>query len=122
MEPLDLADRYGTRKSRMIPIAIIISVFGIGWLIWAANFHSKPEIRTDVISYNAISNNIIELKFQVTRKNPNQIYTCTLTGSDINHFVVGEIQRKIKAGERLISVQIPTRSYAAFAQVARCSR
>lgn len=122
MQAVDLNDRYGRGRNYIVPIAIAIAAIGIGWLLWAANFHSKPEIKTNVISYNALSPREIELSFEVIRKEPSKVFTCTLTGTDINHFVVGEIQREIKASERLITVRIPTRSTAAFAQVARCSR
>lgn len=121
MSHLDLADRYGQSRNHTWPIAILLSILGIGWLLWAAIFHATPEIKTQVISYNATSAKEIELKFQVTRKNDSKVFTCTLTGADINHFVVGEIQRKIEPGERLITVSIPTRSTAAFAKVVRCT-
>ena len=91
MEPLDLTDRYGTKRNSVMPIAFLsalLAILGVGWLIWSASYHSKPAIRTEVISYDAVSNQIIELKFQISRKDPNQVFICTLTGSDINHFIV----------------------------------
>ena len=121
MSQLDLADRYGQSRNYTWLVAILVSIIGISWLIWAALFHATPEIKTQVISYNATSAKEIELKFQVTRKDDSKLFTCTLTGTDINHFVVGEIQRKIQPGERLITVSIPTRSTAAFAKVVRCT-
>lgn len=121
MSQLDFADRYGQRRNYTWLIAILGSIIGIGWLVWAALFHANPEIRTEIISYNAKSAKEIELKFQVIRKDDSKFFTCTLTGTDLNHFVVGEIQRKIQPGERLISVAIPTRSKAAFAKVVRCT-
>lgn len=121
MSEIDLADRYGQGKNRALPLAVIASILGVAWLLWAAVFHSSPEIKTNIISYNAISANEIELKFQVTRKDELKIYTCTLTGTDINHFVVGEIQRTIAPHERIITAKIPTRSTAAFAKVVGCT-
>lgn len=121
MSELDLADRYGRGKNYTLPIAVVVAILGIAWLIWAGIFHAQPEIKTKVISYNATSNNAIDLKFQVIRKDESKKFTCTLTGTDINHYVVGEVQRVIAPRERLISVTIPTRSTAAFAQVVRCT-
>ena len=121
MSKLDLADRYGASKNLALPLSIIAAILGIAWLLWAAAFHSTPEIKTNVISYNATSGNEIALKFQVIRKDESKKFTCTLTGSDINHFIVGEIQRVIGPGERIVSVVIPTRSTAAFAKVVGCT-
>lgn len=121
MAQLDLADRYGRGRNYTFPIALIISILGIGWLIWAGGFHAKPEIKTTVIAYDAKSPKAIELTFEVSRKDESKVFTCVLTGTDVNHFIVGEIQRKIQPGERLITVSIPTRSTAAFAKVVRCT-
>ena len=121
MTQLDLADRYGHGRNYTFPIALIVSILGIGWLLWAGVFHAKPDIKTTVIAYDAKSPNEIELTFEVSRKVESKIFTCILTGTDQNHFIVGEIQRKIEPGERLIKVTIPTRSTAAFAKVVRCT-
>ena len=63
------------------------------------------------------------IKFEITRKDPNQVINCRLTAVDIDKYVVGEITYRIPSGARheVINTQIPTRAHSVSASVVRCT-
>ena len=124
--PLDFDDRYGRtrtkgeRSSRVFLIVLIIAL--LGWFIWAATYHSDPSVKKDLISFKAVNEKSMGIKFRVTRNDPNQALDCRLIAVDIDKYVVGEITYRVPAGQKsqIIETQIPTRSYSVSASVARC--
>ena len=124
--PLDLDDRYGRtrtngqRSARLMLIALIIFLFA--WFIWAATYHSDPSVKANLISFKAVNEKSMGIKFQVTRNDPNQALDCRLIAVDIDKYVVGEITYRVPAGQKnqIVETQIPTRSYSVSASVARC--
>lgn len=125
-DPLDLDDRYGRKKTlgqisgKVFVIGLIIILFG--WFLWAATYHSDPKVKTNLISFKAVDEKSMGIKFQITRNDPNQVLECTLIAVDIDKYVVGEITYRVPAGQKsqIIETQIPTRSYSVSASVDRC--
>ena len=125
LEPLDLDDRYGHKKvsstrSRPLLFAIVITL--VAWLLWAAFYHSNPTVRANLISFKAVNEKSMGIKFEITRSNIQQPITCRLTAVDIDKFIVGEIQYRIAPGAKheIIETQIPTRALSVSASVVRC--
>ena len=116
-------DRYGVRASRgwKLP-ATLIAIIGIIWIFWAGLFHSKPEFRTELISFSVVSDEQVSIRYSVQRKDASVAATCTLQARDIKKNIVGEIEDEITPGranfERI--TKIPTRSAAVTADVTRC--
>lgn len=125
-ETLDFDDRYGrtnTRGLTMGKVLIVALVIALsGWLIWAANFHSDPAVKVNLISFKAIDEKNMGIKFQVIRRDPEKKVECRLIAVDIDKYVVGEVSVNVPAGEKnqIIESQIPTRSLAVSASVSRC--
>ena len=125
LEPLDLDDRYGRKKvnrtwSRSLVIAIFMAL--VAWLFWSAAYHSNPTVSANLMSFNAVSEKSMSIRFEITRHNGEQPITCRLTAVDIDKFIVGEIQYRIAPGAKheVIETQIPTRALSVSASVARC--
>lgn len=124
--PLDLDDRYGRKKTlgqisgKVFVIGLIIILFG--WFIWAATYHSDPKVKANLISFKAVNEKSMGIKFQITRNDPNQALDCTLIAVDLDKYVVGEITYRVPAGQKsqIIETEIPTRSYSVSASVSRC--
>jgi hypothetical protein len=124
---LDLDDRYGRTRTRaqiagkFFTITLILALFS--WLLWAANYHSDPAIKVNLISFKAVNEKSMGINFQVTRRDPNQSLTCRLVAVDIDKYVVGEISYRVPPGKKseTISTIIPTRSYSVSASVSRCA-
>ena len=123
---LDLDDRYGRKRksgpnsAKFFLVLLILALFG--WFIWAATYHSDPQIKVNLISFKAASEKSMGINFQVVRRDPNQPLDCQLVAVDIDKYVVGEITFRVAAGNKteLISTVIPTRSKSVSASVTRC--
>jgi len=119
----DFNDRYGIRPAnRWRPLAGVILVVGIIWLLWAGLHHSRPEISASLISFSVSNDREIVLRYEANRRDPNRELTCTLIARDIDKLVVGQVDDVIPAGQGLVdrSTAIPTRNLAATASVLRC--
>ena len=119
----DFNDRYGIKPAnRWRPLAGVILVVGIIWLLWAGLHHSRPEISASLISFRVSNDREIVLRYEANRRDPNRELTCTLIARDIDKLVVGQVDDVIPAGQGLVdrSTAIPTRNLAATASVLRC--
>jgi hypothetical protein len=119
----DFNDRYGIKPAnRWRPLAGVILVVGIIWLLWAGLHHSRPEISVSLISFSVSNDREIVLRYEANRRDPNRELTCTLVARDIDKLVVGQVDDVITAGQGLVdrSTAIPTRNLAATASVLRC--
>jgi len=116
-------DRYAIRPSKgwKVPAAII-AIVGIIWIFWAGLFHATPEFRTTLISFSVTSEEEISIRYSVQRKDSSTLATCTLQARDSEKNVVGEIEDEITPGPTSFerNTEIPTRSAAVTASVARC--
>ncbi len=122
-EEFDYNDRYGVRpQKRWVTPAIVFALVGGGWLIWAGLYHANPAIRYELISFNVTAEREISIRYTVVRADPMQVVICTLTASDQDKNVVGQIDDKIAAGTSQIeqTTAIPTRTAPVTATIARC--
>ncbi|MSO29151.1 MAG: DUF4307 domain-containing protein [Candidatus Planktophila sp.] len=122
-EEFDHNDRYGVRpQKRWVTPAIVFALVGGGWLIWAGLHHANPAIRYELISFNITAEREISIRYTVVRTDPMQVVICTLTASDQDKNVVGQIDDKIEAGTSQIEqiTAIPTRTAPVTAAIARC--
>jgi len=119
----DYNDRYGVKPAnRWRPVAGVILVIGIIWLLWAGLHHARPEITSRLISFTVTNDRETVIRFEATRRDANREITCTLVARDIDKLIVGQVDDVIPAGQSLIdrSTAIPTRNLAATASVLRC--
>jgi hypothetical protein len=121
-----LQERYGRRnagKPRWVLPALIFALIGGGWLIWSANHYSKPEIRTQLISFTVDTPSQVTLRYSINLRTPNKSHRCILTASDYQANVVGQITDGLPTGQESVvrTIHIPTRSAAASAAITHCS-
>ena len=116
-------DRYGVRPTKgwVLP-ATVIAAIGISWLVWVGLHHSNPGIRVSVISFTATNDREMSIRYEVVRKNKDQVLTCTLVARDYDKTVVGQIEEEIGPGLAVVqkNTQIPTRSQGVNADVVAC--
>ena len=116
-------DRYGVRPTKgWVTPAVVIAVIGISWLIWAGLHHSNPNIRASVISFTATTDRAMSIRYEVVRKDKDQVLTCTLVARDYDKNVVGQIEDEIGPGLAVVqkNTDIPTRSQGVNADVVAC--
>jgi hypothetical protein len=125
-ELLDMDDRYGRKPTtgKFVGKAFIVTLVLalLAWLLWAANFHSDPAVRVNLISFKAVNEKSIGINFQVIRRDPANEVECRLIAVDIDKYIVGEQTVRVPAGKKneKISAVIPTRSLSVSASVSRC--
>ena len=119
----DFNDRYGVKPARAwIKYAVIFTIIGGGWLLWAGVHHSNPALRTQLISFNTDDRRNPEIRYSVQRKSGADVVVCTLTARDFEKNVVGQIDETIPAGNTYLEriTAIPTRGDAVNASIERC--
>ena len=121
-----LRARYGlsakSHKSWLVP-AVFVLIIGGGWLIWSANFYSKPEIRSQVISFTPAKSGSISIRYTLRLRTAHKVHQCILIARDYQAVTVGQITDTIPAGRNEYSrnILIPTRAPAASASIDHCS-
>lgn len=122
-----LRERYGIKDSRFpswLGYAIVFGVIGIGWLLWSANHYSKPEIRSTLVSFNAIDAKGIDIRYSVSFRDSKVAHSCQLLARDYGANIVGEITQNFPAGTTDLTqiTRIPTRALAVNADITDCRR
>lgn len=122
MSEFSFSDRYGQRPARWKGGAIALLIIGTGWLTWAGLHHSRPDIRSTLISFSVQSDREISIRYWIDRRAPQTSVTCTLRAHDFEKNVVGEIEDVIPPGAGHIEriTVIPTRTAAVNAGISRC--
>jgi len=119
----DFNDRYGVRSSKSwITPAIAFALIGGAWLIWAGLHHANPAIRSELISFNVTAAQEISIRYTIDRTDPNQVVICTLSASDQDKNVIGQIDETIAAGASHSeqTTAIPARTVPVSAAITRC--
>lgn len=122
MPEFSFSDRYGQTPSHWRGAAIIVAIVGLGWLTWAGLFHSRPEIRSSLISFSVQSDRQITIRYWVDRRTPQNSVICTLVAHDFDKNIVGEIDDVIPPGAGHIerTTIITTRTASVNAGISRC--
>jgi len=69
----------------------------LGWLIWAALFHSRPAVAAQVSAFTVVSDTAIDVTLTVDRRDPAQPVTCRVLAQASDFSPVGE-QQVVVAG------------------------
>ena len=79
------------RPFLLLAICIGVAV-ALGWLIWAALFHSRPAVAAQVSAFTVVSDTAIDVTLTVDRRDPAQPATCRVLAQAQDHSAVGEQQ------------------------------
>ncbi len=98
----DLAYRYGmpTRTNRLVAgvLAGALLVSAAGFLGWTVLFHGDPEVRSQVTTFEVVSDHEARAGFQVVREHRTTEATCRLQAIAADHAVVGELTVPVVEG------------------------
>ncbi len=120
-----LQERYGKSqngKRRWLIPATVLLIVGGGWLFWSANHYSRPEIRTNLISFSVANPTSVSLRYFISVRTSGRSHQCILIASDYQANTVGQITDTIPAGAHNYTrtVVIPTRTPAVSATIEHC--
>jgi hypothetical protein len=118
------ADRYGERRSSRLLVAALAgtAVALLGWLLWVALSAATPDIRSSVISFRALDDRRVQVRFEVVADRSEAV-TCSVQASGANGDVVGLTTVEVGPGptaRRETQAVLETRDRAATATVAGC--
>ena len=116
--------RYGERRTSRLLVACLVVVGAalFGWLLWAALAAATPDTRSALVSFRALDDRRVEVRFEVTADSARAL-TCTLQALDADGEVVGVTQVAVPPGRhdrREVEAVVGTRSRAANAAIAGC--
>ncbi len=98
----NLGDRYGAprplrRRLFLAAVAALVAAF-LGWVAWATWFHSTPQIDSELISFQILSEHEAVARFGTVRAEESVVGTCTLRAFSEDHTTVGELVFSVPAG------------------------
>ena len=126
----DAAERLRRRYPRsrlprpMLMVSLgLVAAIGLGWLIWAALFHSRPAVDAQVSTFTVISDTAIDVTLAVERREPARPVSCRVVVQAADTGIVGEQRIPVEAASvRLVElrVKLVTLRRAAAAKVQDC--
>jgi hypothetical protein len=121
-----LRERYGIRHSRFgrwIGPAITVALIGGGWLLWSAHHYATPDVRSTLVSFQAVDNTHISVRYSLNFKKPKASHECVLVAHDYQTNVVGQLTDQIPSGTSAVTrtVVIPTRLKAVSVSIEHCA-
>ena len=124
------ADRLRRRYPRsrlprplLILVLAVVAAIGLGWLIWAALFHSRPEVDAEIAAFTVISDTAIEVTVTVNRREPGRPVSCQVVAYAADLGTVGEQRVSVEAASvQLVDLRtrLVTLRRAATAKVQDC--
>jgi uncharacterized membrane protein len=91
----DLSSRYGTSGGRqrqlVIGLSVLLAAAFLGWVAWAAWFHSTPSVASELVSFKVVAAHaaiaVVEVDVDADAKDAK----CRVQAVAADHSVVGEI-------------------------------
>ena len=127
----DVAERLRRRyPGPRLPRPVLIVAIGLaaavalGWLIWAALFHSRPAVAAQVSAYSVVSDTAIDVTLTVDRRNPAHPVTCLVVAEAADFSSVGEQQVAVgPSSARVVDLKLTlvTLRRATTATAKRCT-
>ena len=109
----DLTDRYGApsrwRRPVTIVLAVVLAVVGLTWLGWAAFFHSTPQARSELVTFDVTSDHETQARLDVTLGDGVEA-TCRLRAFAEDHTTVGELAFTPVAGTNEVVIRTERRA------------
>ena len=130
-----LAERYGgPRRARRMMLLVLVGVLvvaGLGWVAWAAWFHSNQPIRGRIVSFETVSPHEVRARVDLDVADPEKgtgtgtetTGTCLLRATAVDHSIVGELNVRVEEIDPDTDpwISIRTEREATTVELVRCS-
>ena len=112
-------------KPVVVVVVALFSIAALGWLVWAAAFHSDVPVSGQVTSYTVVSDREVAFTLSVDRPDPSRAAVCTVVAKATDYEAVGvldDIEVPPRA-ERVVDVKMTVRTLrrATNASLRSCS-
>ena len=98
----DLATRYGAprrgRRPVVVAVAAVLLAVGVVWVGWVVLFHSRPEVTSQMVSYDIGGEHRASATWTVVRRGADVRASCLLQALASDHSVVGELTVPVASG------------------------
>jgi hypothetical protein len=92
------ADRYGAparwERPAIVTAVVVVAAAGLGWLLWAAFYHSNPQVASRLVSYKVVDTHHVDVTIQVDRA-AEIAATCRVVAQASDHAVVGDLTFRV---------------------------
>jgi hypothetical protein len=122
--PTDLADRYGQpaawRRPALISFSVVLGIVFVGFVLWAAVFHSTPAIQSETTRFDVKDEHSVDVQLHV-QMNDAKDPQCLVRAMSEDKTIVGELTFTPIAGEQAVTVRTDRRATSAEAIGCRTS-
>ncbi len=108
-----LARRYPPppRRRWWIPVAILLAMAGVAWLVWAGGY-GAADVTARVDAFTVQSDSQIDVTLTIDRPDPSRGAQCQLYAQAVSYDRVGELTVTVPpGGERLTQQHIELRTF-----------
>lgn len=109
-----LARRYppAPRSRWWIPLAVVLALAGVAWLVWAGGHGALNVVTARVDAFTVRSDTLIDVTVTIDRPDTSRGAQCQLYVQAVSHDRVGEVTVAVPpGGERLTQLQVGVRTY-----------
>ena len=111
--PPGLADRYGApspvRRRVLVGALVVVAALCVGWLAWAAWFHSTPAVRSELVTWSVVDDHQAAATVTVLLEDGVRA-TCVVQAIAADHAVVGELAFEPDDGSNEVAVRTERRA------------
>jgi hypothetical protein len=105
----DLSSRYGTSSGRqrqvVIGLCVVLAAAFLGWVAWAAWFHSTPSVTSELVSFKVVDAHEATAVVEVDLDDDATDAKCWVQAVAADHSVVGELSFTPVDGRNEVSVR-----------------
>jgi len=109
----DLAARYGTpspvRRRLLVLVLVTVAAVLLGWLAWAALFHTTPAVESGLASYEIVGENEATAVIDVSLAD-DVVASCRVRAFAADHTTVGELAFEPVDGRNEVTVRTERRA------------
>ena len=124
----DLATRYGaptTGRRRWTVLALALALVALlVWAVWTAMSWSRPEVTSELVSYDVVDDHTATATFRVVRRTSDVEASCLLRAQAADHVNVGELTVTVGPGQesvQMLTETVRTERLATMVEVVGCT-
>lgn len=99
----DVAQRYRRQRRARRPLLVaavgLLAAAGIAWLLWVMNFHGRPLVESNLVSFTVTDEHAGRATMAIVRRDRDVQASCLLRAQASDHSIVGEATFEVGPAE-----------------------